>query len=378
MAVFRIKVLYQPKPQLLLNAFLAFYIMHDMQVGVGVYGFQRFIYTESKQDAWVSILIAGIAVHVITFFILKTLQLYGSTDIYGVHHDIYGRIIGKVFNAFFILHFLISALVVLQNYIEVVQAWIFPEVPTWTLSLSLLILVIYGVTGGIRAIVGICFFNVLFSLWIMFLQLFPLKYADFSQLLPVFEASPTEILKGSYNMTLPMLGFELFYIIYPHFKEKNKVQLYAQLGVLFSTFLYLFVMIISIVYFSAGQLEGNIWSTLTLFKIVKLTFIERFEYVAIAYWMIIILPNLMFNMWAAIRGMERGFMVEEKKSLWFFSILLFSVSFFFKTRLEVNKLNFLFVKGAFYAAYCYPLFLFCIAFLKKKWKLSKEQQHEGA
>lgn len=372
------KVLYRPKPQLLLNAFLAFYIMHDMLVGIGVYGFQRFIYTESKQDAWVSVLIAGIAVQAITYLIIKTLQLYGSTDIFGVHHDIYGRIIGSAFNAFFILYFLVSFLIVMQNYIEVVQAWIFPEVPTWTLSLSLLMLMIYGVTGGIRVIVGICFFNVVFSFWIVFLQLFPLKYAEFSQLLPMFEASPTEILKGAHKMTLTILGFEVFYVIYPHFKEKNKVQLYAQLGVLFTTLLYLYVMIISIAYFSAGQMVRDIWATLTMFKIVKLTFIERFEYVAIAYWMIIILPNLMFNMWAAIRGMERGFKVNEKRSLWIFSILLFSVSFFFKTRLEINKLNDLFVKGAFYAAFCYPLFLFCLAYLKKKWKLVKEKKHEGA
>lgn len=374
MAVIHMNVQYRPKPQLLLNAFLALFIMHDLQIGTGIHGFQRFIYIPAKHDAWVSVLIGGIVVHVVVFFIFKTLQLYGSADIFGIHHDVYGSIIGKVFNAIFIFYFLTGSFVVLENYIEVVQAWMFPEMPSWFLSLSLLLLVIYGVTGGIRVIVGICFFNVIITLWIVLLHIFPLKYADFSQLFPVFETSSTGILKGAYHMTLTFLGFEMFYILYPHFKEKSKVQKYAQIGALISTFTYLALMVISIVYFSPGQLKEDIWATLTLFKIVKIPFIERFEYVTVAYWMIIILPNLMFNMWAAIRGMERGFKIGEKKSLWTFSILLFTMSFFLKTRLGISELNAQFVTSSFYIAFCYPIFLYFLALIKNKWKTMKEQK----
>ncbi|MCM3767016.1 spore germination protein [Neobacillus niacini] len=367
------KANYQPKPPLLVNAFMAFYIMHDLQVGVGINGFQRYIYMYAKHDSWVSVILVGLLVHLIVFLILKTLQLYGSTDIFGVHDDVFGKIIGKVFNAIFIVYCLYATLITLINYIEIVQSWIFPETPIWLFSLSLFLLMIYGITGGIRVIIGICFFNVIISLWVLFLLLFPLKYADFSQLLPVLDTNPLGIIKGTYRMTSTVLGFELFFVLYPHFKEKSKVQLYSHLGILISTIVYVAIMVISIAYFSPGQLVSNIWATLTMFRISKIPFIERFEYVTIAYWMIIILPNLMFYMWSAIRGMERSFKVVEKKSLLIFSILLFVVSLFFKTRLEISRLNQLFVPIGFYLAFCYPILLFFLAFIKRKWKSNKEQ-----
>lgn len=366
------KVHYYPQQSLLINAFFASYIMHDLQVGVGIHGFQRFIFLDAKHDAWISVLLAGGIVHIVTFFILRTLKLYGSTDIYGIHHDVYGKILGMLFNAIFISYCLFFTLLTLENYIEVVQAWIFPEMPVWFLSLSLFVLIIYGITGGIRVIVGICFFNVIITVWIVFLLIFPLQYADFSQLLPLFETNPSGILKGTHRMTLTVLGFEFFYVLYPHFKEKTKVQKFAHIGILLTTITYVSIMVISTAYFSPGQLEEDIWPTLSLFKIVKIPFIERFEYVTIAYWMIIILPNLLFTMWAAIRGMERGFNIGEKKSLWMFSIFLFVLSIFFKTRLEINELNSLFVKVGFYLGFCYPILLYFLTLLKMKWKSMKE------
>ncbi|WP_066319149.1 GerAB/ArcD/ProY family transporter [Bacillus sp. FJAT-29814] len=370
------KANYQPKPPLLVNAFMAFYIMHDLQVGVGIMGFQRYIYRYAKHDSWISIILVGLLVHLIVYLILKTLQLYGSADIFGVHDDVLGKIIGKFFNAIFIVYCLYATLITLINYIEVVQGWIFPEAPIWLLSLSLFLLMIYGITGGIRVIVGICFFNVIISLWIVLLLLFPLKYAEFSQLLPVLDTNPLGIIKGTYRMTSTVLGFELFYVLYPYFKEKSKVQLYSHLGILISIIVYVAIMVISIAYFSPGQLEDDIWATLTMFRISKIPFIERFEYVTIAYWMIIILPNLMFYMWSAMRGMERSFKVGEKKSLLFFSILLFVVSLFFKTRLEISQLNQLLVPIGFYLAFCYPILLFFLAFIKRKWNQSRSKHYE--
>ena len=62
---------------------------------VGIQGFQRIIYQDARQDAWISVLLAGIATHIVTFCMIKTLEIYGSDDLYGIQIDIFGKWIGN-------------------------------------------------------------------------------------------------------------------------------------------------------------------------------------------------------------------------------------------------------------------------------------------
>ncbi|MEH7113889.1 GerAB/ArcD/ProY family transporter [Neobacillus niacini] len=367
------KVHYQPKPQSLLSSFLLIFIIQANQVGIGIHGFQRVIFMEAKQDGWISVLVAGFATHIVVFVIIKTLQIYGSTDIYGIHHEVYGKWLGKLFNSLYILYCLWIFLLILKNYIEVLQTWVFPTVPVWLFSFSILLLVIYGVTGGIRMIVGVCFFSIALSLWIFVFIVYPLRYTDFGHLLPVMESSLVPILKGAYKMTLTILGFEILYVIYPYMEKKEKLQKYAHIGVAASNFVYLLLMLLAIGYFSPGQLLSTIWPTLTLFKIVKLPFIERIEYFAVTFWLLIILPNLMLYLWAAVRGVKQSFGISQKKTLWVFATLIFVFSLFINTRIKINRFNDIFASLAFYFTFCYPLVLYAFALLKKKINTYKEQ-----
>jgi spore germination protein (amino acid permease) len=367
------KAQFQPNPQSLLSTFILFFIIHSIQVGIGIQGFQRIIFFEAKHDAWISVIVAGLFTHIVVLIMIKTLQLYGPTDIYSIHIEVFGKWIGKIVNSFYILYCLWMFVIVLINYIEVMQTWVFPVVPTWLFSISILLLVIYGVTGGLRVIAGACFFSFLLSIWMLGLIGFPLRFTDYHHLFPVMESSIPSILKGAHKMTLTIIGFEILYVVYPFLKEREKVTKFAQLGIAGTNLLYLIIMLITIIYFSPGQMENTIWPTLSLFKIVKLPFIERTEYVAVSFWLLIILPNLMLYLWAALRGLKRTFEKKTKGLIWLFSFVVFLASLFFNTRSKINHFNDLFASIAFYVTFCYPFILFILALIKKKITSLKEK-----
>ncbi|QTC42855.1 GerAB/ArcD/ProY family transporter [Bacillus sp. V3] len=360
------KISINPPQQSLINAFLVMFIVHTAQLGVGVQGFQRIIYAEAKHGAWMSVLLSGVVTSIIGFVIVKTLSHYESSDIYGIQRDIYGKWIGTFINLVYVSYCLGAFLVVIRNYIEVVQAWVFPEVPTWFIAITLLLLVLYGALGGFRTIVGMSFFSVFFGIWLIALIAYPLKFANWQNVFPLFDSHALEIAKGAYAMTFTVIGFELIYSYYPFVKEKKKTNLYVQIGLAFTTLIYLIIMLVSLTYFSGGQLGRTVWGTLSLFKIVRLPFIERFEYVAITFWMLIILPNLMLYVWSAARGMGRIFQKSEKWFLWIFAGVMFIVIQFFVTREQINTLSNNFAKISFYVVYCYPVILYILVIIKKK------------
>nr|WP_233732728.1 GerAB/ArcD/ProY family transporter [Lysinibacillus sp. YS11] len=212
----------QLSPKDMINAYLLFFVVHGAQIGVGIQGFQRIIYQDARQDAWISVLLAGIATHLVTFCMIKTLEIYGSDDLYGIQIDIFGKWIGNFLNAIYVIYCSVAFFSVLRNYIEVIQAWIFPSIEAWFLSATLLIIIIYALTGGLRVIVGVSFFSIILSLWIFPMLAFPMKYATVESLLPILENDIRSILKGAQSMTFTIIGFEILNVIYPFVKDKKK------------------------------------------------------------------------------------------------------------------------------------------------------------
>lgn len=366
----------QLDPKDMINAYLIFFVIHSTQIGVGIQGFQRIVYQDAKQDAWISVLLAGIATHIVAICMIKTLEIYGSNDIYGIQQNVYGKWIGNFFNALYMMYCFVGFFSVLRNYIEVIQAWIFPGISTWFLSATLLLIVIYAFTGGLRVIVGVSFFSVVLALWIFPMIAFPIKFSSAESLYPILETNISSILKGAQSMTFTIIGFEILNVIYPFIKDKKNVKKHTHLALLATTFIYLSLMLVSITYYSDGKLLKTIWATLTLFSFISFPFMERFEIVAICFWMLIILPNLCLYLWAAYRGSIRLVKLSASTFVWIFSLLVFIGTLIVQTRTQINSINNYMGQVAFYIVFVYPIFLFLITKLKKNFTSQKEQKNE--
>jgi len=174
-------------------------------------------------------------------------------------------------------------------------------------------------------------------------------------------------------MSFTIIGFEILYIIYPFIKDKENAKKHVHLGLFATTFIYLSIMLVTLMYFSGEQLTKTIWATLSLFSIIKFPFIERFEYIAVCFWMLIILPNLCLFLWAAFRGTSRLISISSKKFVWIFSFIILLVSLPMKTRIQINTFNDYYSRIAFYIVFVYPIILYLFATVKKKLKSRKEQ-----
>ncbi|WP_408056777.1 GerAB/ArcD/ProY family transporter [Ureibacillus massiliensis] len=358
-----------------INAFLLFYIIIACQVGVGIHGFQRVIYKEAKQDAWISVILIFLFAHLIIFVMIKTLEIYQNLDLYEIHQQVYGKIIGNFFNFIYLLYCTFAFFTVSKNYIEVINTWVFPYLNSFLLTISLLLIVIYAFTGGFRVIVGICVISFFFIWWIPPILFFPLTYSNINYLLPIFEDF-TSILKGSYAMSFTIVGFEILNIVYPFVKdnERKKVNKFSQLALLTTLGLYLLLMLVALTYFSGEQLSRTVWATLTMFSIIKLPFVERVEIITICLWLIIILPNLCLYMWAAYRGTFHIFKANPRWFYVIFSIIIVICTSLVNTRTQINHINNIFGNISFYIVFIYPLILFIFTLISKKFRKHRVNQ----
>ncbi|MCG1021087.1 GerAB/ArcD/ProY family transporter [Sutcliffiella horikoshii] len=352
--------------KMMFSAFLVFFIVHTNQVGVGIAGVQRIIFMESKQDAWLSIIISYLGMALVVSAMCYILHSFKDMDLFQIHNEIFGRIIGTLLNLIIIIYIIGGLFSILLNYTEIIQAWIFPDLETWAIISLLLLISMYGVFGGIKTIVGVSFLGFFLTIWLIFMLVVPFRYIDWTNFLPVLEATPKELFNGAIKTSYTVLGLEMLYFTYPYIRNKEKVQLYAQLGVFFTFLLIFSVTFVAIGYYSGEQLEKTIWATLSMFKIVQFPNLERFEFLAVSLWLVIILPNTLFMLWAASKGLKRIFHFKQKFFVFFISGLVFSLSFFINKRAYINQLVDWVGWYGLYVVFLYTLILSVVIFIRNR------------
>jgi spore germination protein AB len=352
--------------------FLVFYLIHSLQFGVGVLGFQRIIAENSGRDAWIAVVLSGLLVHVSLWMIYRILQ-DSNGNIVTVHKEIFGKWIGRFFSFLLSLYFSLMAITVIRTYVEIVQVWMFPDLNMWVFSFIFFLLVYYIISGGFRVVTGISFFGVVLPFYLLFTFLFPLQFADIKNLFPIFDHSVKDIAISTKKMSLTIIGFEALLVYYPFIKDTQKSKKWAHLAVAFSTFVYTFICIVTIIYFSEEQLGKNVWATLTIWKIIELPFVERFEYIGIANWSIIILPNICLAFWAASRSLKDAFAFNQKYTLLIvLTIAYFSVNLS-RTRGEISLINDIIGQIGFYIIFVYIPIMFFLTFIIRKVRKGKEK-----
>ncbi|MFD2444539.1 GerAB/ArcD/ProY family transporter [Bacillus sp. CGMCC 1.16607] len=350
-----------------ISHFLVYFLIVGMQVGIGVLGYQKIIAKTAGYDAWISVILAGLSIHFIIWMMYKILETVEG-DLVSVHSYLLGEKIGKIISFFFSFYFMMMAIAVLRTFIEVIQVWMFPDFSTFWFTLGFLLVTIYIIYGGFRTVTGIAFFGTVLPFYLIFSFFYTLPFSHFENLLPIWDHKVSEIIKASRDMSLTYLGYETFLFYYPYLKNPKKSKKWAHIAVSSTTLLYTVLAVVTFSYFSEKQLEKTIWPTLTMWKIVHLPFVERFEYIGIANWNLIILPNLCIAIWCASRILKRTIHIRQNKGVIIVAAICLLGVNIFETREQVNFLNDLTGRIGFYFNFLYVPFLFVVVFITKKVK----------
>lgn len=350
----------------LVSPFFVFFLIFSNVIGVGILSFQRVIAKVAGYDAWISVILTGVSIHLILWLTYRILEI-AKNDIIFINRFCFGKWMGSLLNIFFVLYFFSLAFIVYRVYIELVQVWMFPLMKPWQIGSIFLVLFYYIVSGGFRTIIGICFWGTIIPFFILFpLSMFAFEYVNLNHVLPVLNHSITEILGSAKTMFVQYLGFETLFMLYPFIKNPEKSKRWAHLSVFVITILYLYVTILTFLYFSEEHLKHTTWPSITLMKIAEIPLIERFEYVVVSFWFLLVLPNICIKLWSACRAVRKLINIKQRTILAVFLILLLVFSNMVEDSRQIDLLVDISSKVGFYVVYLYIPFLFLVINIKEK------------
>ncbi|WP_010677566.1 GerAB/ArcD/ProY family transporter [Bacillus timonensis] len=313
----------------LVSPFFMFFLIHGTQTGISVLKFQGNIIKGAEQDAWVSVLIVGLSLHLLFYMMLYVLKQSTAGDILSFHKDIFGKVVGGALNIILAYYFSVAGLGVLYSYIDSLQIWVFDGIASWEYAILLCSLIYYLVSGGFRVITGVAFWGVIIPSFLLLSLFYIVGFLEVTYVLPLFSHSLKDyILSASESVPL-FIGFETALVFFPFIKNGKKAGKWGHVALLFTTLLYTAVTLITFMFFSQGKLQHLTWPTLTMIKIIQFPFLERFEFIFIFTWLLVIMPVICIYLWSAIRSVKLTFpKIKPTYILIFFlAVYLFTNSF---------------------------------------------------
>jgi len=347
-----------------ISAFYVMVLIYSSQYGLSYLSMPTTAILWAGQDAWISVLICAISVHLVIFLMYRILT-QRNTDLIHIHRQLLGKWTGDALNLLFLCYFMVMSAFQVSSYIELVQAWLFPDISVWALGIVIFLLVYYIVSGGIRTITGICAFSLITAALALTLA-FSAPYFHFRNLTPVFEHTLTELIMASKPITFSYMGVELLFFYYIFVNNASRSQRWAHIGNVATTITYLLAVFMSILLFKPGQLAKEIWPVMTKFKFVQVPFLERFEFVGAAFHVFRIMPIVCLCLWTAARILKSVSRTQQKQALPIIMVIVFTAVCIIPGDEIIEQIQGLLTSFSLYLLYGYIPLLYILHLIRSK------------
>lgn len=354
-----------------ITKFQLFFILIQGQIGIGLLSLPHDVQKTANGSAWISTIVAGIAVQLILTIYWLLLRRFPNTIFTTITQKILGRFLGRVLNFVIYLYFILIGSFSAVLFIRLVNAWLLPLTPPWVLSIIILIASIYLTISDLRIIAR--FFVLASSLLLLLLCMAFLSFfldKEFQYILPIGYSGIKNILMGSNNSLLSMLGFESTLIIFPFILNNKKGVLKTiSLSNLFITSFYTFFIFLCLIIFSPSQLVLIREPILYLFKGLHYNMIDRLDLVFISIWIVPMTTSIIIYLFLASKTIS--YKNSYPKIVVLNGIIIFFMTFIPKTDEMISIINKYISYVTYTVVFLVPTFLLFLSYILKRHEMSE-------
>lgn len=345
------------------------------QIGIGVLTLPRELTKVVGSDGWISIILGWALILVISYTIIQTMKRYPEGTLYDLLPLVFGKWLGKLFALCWVMYTYFAAGITLFNIVFIIQVWILVNTSNAYLVVALLIPVYLVASKRLQVQGRYAEFSFLSTIWLMPLLLFAYKDSHWLNLLPLFKDGLIPVVTAVHYTVLPFLGFELAFFLYPYLVDKKSAFQHLVVANTMTMLFYVFLAITSIVYFSEPELKEYYSPTLQLLKTVILPFIERFEIIFLAFYLILLSQTVIPYLYTSSVGAAHVLGLKTNTGVLKAGVLIFIIiSWFVEPSFkQIEQINTWFSRPASIFCIAFPVLLWLyISFVKRP---RKEQLH---
>jgi spore germination protein (amino acid permease) len=282
-----------------------FFLIIQTQVGFGILSLPNTLQSTSKGDGWISVIIAGMFIQIFLVVIWLLLRKFPRLTYTEIIISILGKYLGSFINSIVFIYFITTASFVLLQFTSIIKEHLLINTPYWVIGLLMILTCTYLAVSDIRIIAR--FFGLIS---VLFLFLFGISFfsfllpMDLHHVLPVGTSGIREILNGSLDSLLTILGFEVILFLYPLAAKKGstflKVISWANV---FVTGLTAYFVILCIMIFSEPALKQIHYPVIYFLRPLHFQMVDRLDLLFISIWIVPLTASIIIYLYLASKSL---------------------------------------------------------------------------
>lgn len=287
-----------------LNKFHVIFLAHGSIGGIAVFSFPHYL-RHIGYNMWMMLPIYCMIILVFLKVMTTLSNKYPNDTLYVINEKITGRVFGKLIN--FLILFYAAAQIANESqfYVRLVQSVTLPDFTLTGITITLFLVMIAIVNGGIKSIARFSILSFFLVIWTAYYSNWALADSNIHHLWPPrfeegLEAWGAAFFEGSQLF----LGIALLMFFYPYIIQQEKAFRHAATGVILGLLINIFICMVSIVFFSRWQIENLQYPVLNLFQAVELSNVERIETLGISLFVFLVLSKTALYLWVAKKGLD--------------------------------------------------------------------------
>jgi spore germination protein KB len=314
-----------------ISGYQLFWLIFTMEFGMtAIFTLSPAVFL-SKQDAWISIIIATLIALATTFVAVKLSLLYPEKTFIQSSQLILGKWLGKIILVPYFVMWISVTGVILREFADFVYITLFSSTPLWSIILIMLIAVVYATSsGGLKSIARsgeiIGPVTALGSILIFF---FSVKDWDWLRLLPVYSNTGfVPILKGSFTPASFLAESFMVVMLVAFMKTPKRVMSSSLLGVAAASIAVLSMTLIVIMVFGPNLPAKFIYPLYSIVSYISvMEFIQNVDVLIVLLWIISIFIKLSLYMFITSYGTAQLFHIKKwKRTIWWIAPIIFILS----------------------------------------------------
>jgi spore germination protein len=277
-------------------------------VGLTVLGLPSTAAKLAGIDGALSVLLAGIFSIAVAGIIAVLGKRFPNQTVIEFSQEILGKFLGRLYGAAVAFYFLCATALVLRGFGDAMKILLLQKTPLELIMISMLLLCLYCIHGGINTIVRI---NEIFLAPVLgvigMIILFNVKDVDFFKFRASLSNGLKPVLMGTAGTAMAYLGYEILFFLTPFSRDKKRLILFGTAGLVLPLLVYTSLTFLSIGIVGAESTADLNYPTIHLARrIVFLgTYIERLDIFFIIFWILAVFTTIIAYLYMASISVTR-------------------------------------------------------------------------
>ncbi|WP_035299509.1 GerAB/ArcD/ProY family transporter [Brevibacillus thermoruber] len=257
-------------------------------VGVGFLIMPRGAMEKAREDAWLTVILAGLCAIASLWVINRVARTFPHETVFDYNPKLFGTIIGSLLNVAWGLYYLFFTVTGIRVMAEVVREEMLPFTPVEVIIAAMLLVLVYPAWNGLMPIIRMfeSGLPVTLLLMVMFFLLAYLR-ADWTELRIPFQDGIRPVISALPQTIYSFLGYEVLFLYYPFVTRKEKAFASTSIAIAAGGMFYAFLVLGTLVTLGPDVTITQTFPVVTMAKTIELVrqFVERAELLLIILWL---------------------------------------------------------------------------------------------